>query len=201
MKKISLAFLLVFSAFVFLPRSVFAAVRCETQYGGGEVCVKTGELQVDKKVWSKMSNSFVDNLWQFSEIFKAGEEVVFKLKVKNVGDETFSSVNVWDSLPGNLVLTSGSLNYTINDLVPGETDEREIKAKFVKNDGGCPVNVLEARSGDRYDKDTAKLCVEGQVLGKGKGIPKTGPEMWVLGALPAIGGFGIYLKSKFKKIN
>lgn len=181
-------------AFAFLfAFPTYAAVRCETQYGGGEVCVRTGELQVDKKVWSKASGSFVDNLWQSGEMFAPGEEVVFKLKVKNVGDETFSSVNVGDSLPGNLVLTSGSLNYTINDLVPGETDEREIKAKFVRNDGGCPVNVLEVRSGDKYDKDTAKLCVTGKVLGKGKGIPKTGPEMLVLGLLPLIAGAGFYM--------
>src|SRR4030042_1140211 len=38
-------------AFLLLAKPVLAAVRCETQYGGGEVCVRTGELQIDKEVW------------------------------------------------------------------------------------------------------------------------------------------------------
>lgn len=182
-------------ASVFLARPVFAAVRCETQYGGGEVCVRTGGLLVDKKVWSKVSNSFVDNLWQQGEMFVAGEEVTFKLKVKNVGDQTLTSVQVWDTLPSNLTLVSGSLNYTINDLTVGEVDEREVKVRFVSNTGACPVNILEAKSGDQYDKDSAQLCVTGQVLGKGKGIPKTGPEMIALAALPILGYLGLKMKN------
>ena len=52
MKKILLAVsLLIFTLFCLAKPSV-AAVRCETQYGGNEVCVTTGQLQINKEVFN-----------------------------------------------------------------------------------------------------------------------------------------------------
>ncbi len=167
------------SGLFLMAKDTFAAVRCETQYGGGEVCVKTGELQIDKKVWDPQGNTFVDNLGLTSYRFSAGEEIVFKLKIKNVGDKTFSEVEVKDTLPEFLVLTSGDLSFKITDLTPGETEEREIKAKVVDADKlpadqstVCVVNNAETWTGDERDKDTAQVCIEKKVLGV---TPVTGP--------------------------
>lgn len=210
MKKIKFVFLgtllAVISFLVLAPKNVLASVRCETQYGGGEICVRTGELQLDKKVWNRNSNSFVDNMGLSDHVFVAGEEVTFRIKVKNVGDQAFDHVYVKDVLPNYLYLSAGSLEYTIDDLVPGEIDEREIKARVVNANqlpnmsSICPVNLAEARSHGEYDKDTAQLCIQNKVLGSKppvKHIPQTGPDMLLL-ALPGVAGVGFYLKSKFK---
>lgn len=170
-----------------IAKDALAAVRCETQYGGGEVCVKTGKLQIDKKI--KFNGNLFDNLFGGdAHKYVPGEEIEFKLSVKNVGDETFSSVQVKDMLPSILELKEVSVSYKteglssfayeIKDLTVGETEEATIKAKVVSADkltdnSICDVNTAEATSGNDSDKDTAKFCVVKQVLGV---TPVTGPE-------------------------
>lgn len=166
-------------------KNVMGAVRCETQYGGGQVCVRTGQLQIDKEIFNPDKKEFVDNLDFTSFKFNAGNEVKFKLKIKNVGDATFDKVSVNDTLPSFLELVSGSLSFEINDLTPGETEEREIVTKVVSSSKLpaepiiCDVNTAEVKSGDERDKDTAKVCVEKKVLGAII-LPPTGPENWLL---------------------
>lgn len=163
-----------------LQKQVFAAVRCETQYGGGEVCVRTGKLQVNKKIRNPKDGSFVDNLGLGDYKFAPGEEIAFKLFIKNVGDATFSKVEVKDTLPEYLEKASGELSFEISNLTVGETEEREFKAKVVSSEKFpgdkttlCVVNTAEVWSGDERDKDTAQVCLEKKVLGV---TPVTGPE-------------------------
>ncbi len=195
----------IFCLHFFSIQPVLASVRCENQYGGGQICTRTGEVQVDKKVWNAQVNSFVDNMGTSDHIFVSGEEVVFKIKVKNVGDETLSTVNVWDTLPSYLYLSGGSLNYTIYNLTPGAVDEREIRARVVSKTqlptNSCFVNTAGASSNNSSDKDTAQVCIQTRIVKVTpvKHIPKTGPEMVFLGALPAIGAMGVYIKLKAKK--
>jgi len=146
-----------------------AAVRCEQQYGG-EVCIKTGELQINKVVLDPVNQRFVDNLDITDHKFAPGEEVVFQLRIKNVGDATLDKVTVSDTLPFFLRLSSGSLSFEITDLTSGETEEREIKARVVEEGNlpqnqnvVCDVNIAEAQAGDRHDKDTAKVCAAKKV--------------------------------------
>src|SRR3989344_2204591 len=84
-----------------------AAIRCETQYGGGQVCVRTGNLQVNKQVKESGgkggSLEWRDNLGpQQSFRFRPGDVVEYKIQVKNVGDAKFDSVTVVDTLPSQL---------------------------------------------------------------------------------------------------
>jgi len=185
-----------------IAKDALAAVRCETQYGGGEVCVRTGKLQIDKKI--KFNNNLYDNLFGGdAHKYTPGEEIEFKLFVKNVGDETFGSVQVKDMLPSILELKEGSLSYEIKDLTVGEIDEATIKAKVISADkinenSVCDVNTVEATSGSDSDKDTAKFCVVKQVLGA---TPVTGPEtgLAVILASVLIGLSGLVLV-KFPKL-
>ncbi len=167
---------------------VFAAVRCEVQYGGQEVCVRTGQLQIDKEVFDPQNKKFVDNLGINDYRFSPGEEVTFKLKIKNVGDATFDLVNVMDTIP-NMFESPGGLSFQLKDLKAGEEREKDIKAKVVASDKFpvdksvlCVVNVGEAVSGDNKDRDTAQVCLERKVLGKGvpQVLPPTGPENWLV---------------------
>ena len=182
---------------------VSAAVRCETQYGGGQVCVTTGNLQINKEVFDPKENKFVDNLGINDRRFAPGEEVTFRLKIKNVGDATFSKVNVSDSLPSMLELTSGSLNFDLDNLTVGKTEEREFKARVVSSDKFpndknlvCVVNSAEAKSGDQSDRDTAQLCLEKKVAAPApKALPPTGPEGAIIALITSViaAGSGLYL--------
>lgn len=156
-----------------LASSVEAAVRCEIQYGGREVCIRTGKLQVNKKVWDPTQNAWIDNS-DFK--FAPGATVQFSIEVKNVGDSAFASVRLTDILPSFLVLSSGKLEEEIKDLTPGETETRKIDAKVkaaseLPMNVNCDVNVAEAVSGDDRDKDTARVCYAKQEL---KVLPKAG---------------------------
>lgn len=186
-------------ALILTTKPLRAAVRCETFYEG-EVCVRTGELQMDKEVWDVEDGLFVDNMGLTDYKFAPGEEITFKLKIKNVGDETFAKVYVKDTLPDHLELISGDLEFEIDDLSPGETEGREFKVrvvsadKFPDNTTICDKNTAEAWSGDERDKDTAQVCMEEKVLGV-EVLPPTGPEDWLVVLLTSglFGFLGFYL--------
>lgn len=169
-------------------RASQAAVRCETQYGGGEACVKTGELQIDKKVFNPDTREFVDNLGLSVNIhrFAPGEEIVFKFVLKNVGDNTFDRVLVSDTLPDFVELVSGSTSFEIRDLTPGESEEREIRVRVVGADRFpdgrtvCVVNAAEAVAGDERDRDTSQVCLQEKVLGAVTVLPRAGFENWMI---------------------
>lgn len=202
MRKILLfTSLLLFPLFVFVATtSVSAAVRCEKQYGGAEVCVRIGKLEVNKKVWDRDKNEWSDNLGM-SRIFAPGEEVKFQLQIKNVGDSTFGTVDVKDTLPGFLELVSGNTSFQIKDLTAGETEKAEITTRVVADKISsdkiiCDVNVLEAVSGDERDRDVAQVCVEKKVVGKPapKELPKAGAENWIIaGGFLFTSAIGAYL--------
>lgn len=185
--------------FIVFAGRTMAAVRCETQYGGGETCVRTGELQMDKEVWDPKEAQYVDNLGITSYRFSPGEEIIFKLKIKNVGDEKFDKVYVTDTLPSFLNLSSGDLSFEITDLDPDETVEREIKAKVVSDNRFdketiCDVNTAEVKHDDEHDKDTAQVCASKKVLGLSVS-PNTGADnrelALILLGMGVIGGMGI----------
>lgn len=198
---------ILMAGFFSVQKQAQAAVRCETQYGGGEVCVRTGELQINKRVWNPQTKEFVDNLGLSGYRFAPGEEIIFELEIRNVGDDTFSEVQVTDTLPSHVELSSGNLSFKINDLIAGETEKREIKVKVVSSDKFpsdktliCEVNTAEVKSGSEQDKDTAQVCLERKVMGITT-IPVTGPENWLLvfslAGLTSVAGL-VFIKKALK---
>lgn len=184
-KNIVNSFLVAFLAIVLVAissKQVLAAVRCETQYGGGETCLRTGELQIDKEVFDSNSSNYVDNLGFQGKTFISNEEIIFKLNVKNVGDDTLFNIKVTDTLPSFLFFEEGfEGTYTIDKLNPGDSDERIIKARVVSQSQlpsdkslVCIVNTAEATAdNNEHDKDTAQFCLGQKVLGVTT-LPKTG---------------------------
>lgn len=187
--------LLLLLFFVLAIKPVFASVSCTTQYGGGQTCVTTGQLLVNKKVWNPTSQTFVDNLGVADHRFQAGEEVIFSIDIKNVGDNTLNNVQFTDTLPGFLVWSSGdALSSTINSLTPGQTITKVIRARIISNlvaTVTCDRNIAMATADNgSSDRDTAQLCAG--VLPKT--VPAAGPEMAVLALLPAFGAVGWFLR-------
>jgi len=208
-KIIVLLLTLIFWLFCAGVGSALAIVRCETQYEG-EVC-KEIDLLLNKKVWDPKNNEFKDNLVGVSaDIYKfaPGEEITFKLKIKNVGDEKFDKVYVKDTLPDYFELVSGDLEFEIDDLDPDEEIEREFKVK-VKPEENIPneslicdsntTNRAKAWSGDEVDEDSSQICISRKVLAAE--LPPTGPQnsLILLGISLLSGLTGISLL-KFKKI-
>ncbi len=181
MKKYLLSGLISTLAFLVFASPSLAAVRCETQYGGNEVCVTTGELQIDKEVLDpRNSGVYRDNLFLTDYQFKTSENVTFKLKVKNVGDNTLNNVRVYDNLPSFLFFTGETAHeFTIEHLNPGDSQEFEVKTRVVAEsqleaDRICGVNTAEVwADDDQHDKDTSEVCATKKVLGITT-LPQTG---------------------------
>jgi len=187
-KLIAITSALLFVASLLLAKNSLAIVRCETQYEG-EVCREI-ELLLDKKVWDPKNSEFKDNLVGVSaDIYKfaPGEEITFRLKIKNVGDEKFDKVYVKDTLPDYFELVSGDLEFEIDDLDPDEEVEREFKVK-VKSEENIPnqspicdtntTNRAKAWSGDEVDEDSSQVCIARKVLAAE--LPPTGPQNTLL---------------------
>jgi len=185
-----------------LPQSALATVRCEEVYGGGEVCIRTGELRLDKWVWDPDTAQWVNDLGIHDYKFGPGEEITFKVRVKNEGDETLGKIDVRDYLPSYVNHLSGDLSYEIHNLDPDESVEREIRVEVVPAEeipdddtSICVVNTAEAWGEGEKDKDTAQVCIEKKVLGV-KALPPTGPANWYM-IIPfslLAGAVGLYLR-------
>ena len=172
---------------------VFATVTCTTQYGGGQTCVSTGQLLVNKKVFNPETSQMVDNLTLNDHLFVVGDEITYSVEVKNVGDYTLNNVNFTDTLPAILTWTSGELNSKINSLTPGQIRTFTLKATVNKNGVCCVLNTAKAETNGASDSDTAQICIKSAAP---KEIPKAGPELIFL-AIP-FSAIGYYLR-KIKK--
>lgn len=148
------------------------------QYGEVEV---TKDITLDKKVKKPNTDEWVDNLFASDYKFSPGQEVIFKVIVKNTGDKDLENVKFKDILPDYLKHVAGDLEIIFN-LDVGQTKEFEIKAQVVDSnslpdDKGiyCVVNTAEVQLNDEVDKDTAQICIEKKVLGFAA-LPEAGPE-------------------------
>lgn len=186
--------------FLITPKPILAAVRCETQYGGTQVCVTTGQLQVNKEVFDPKNQKYVDNLGINDYKFSPGELISFRLSIKNVGDATLGNVTVTDTpQSGFLDLATGALNFNLTNLAPGETRQQELKLRVVdasqlpQNNVICIINAAEASADSNRDRDTAQLCLERKVLGvvAAKELPKTGPEGLLLALFGSVSGVAV----------
>lgn len=199
--KITLS-LVVFVAFLFFAEQAKADVRCESQYGGGQVCVTTGQLQINKKVFDSNSNQFVDNLGLSSRRFASGDEITFSIEVKNTGSATINNVNVADILPSHLQLSSGDLNFNLGNLTGGQSITREIKTKVVDSSDLsantiCEVNTAQVTADNSMsDKDTTQVC-----LGKAGVLPQAGPENWFIIPFLSLVAIGGGLLIRFNKLH
>lgn len=220
MKKLVLGSTIVLGLFLASFKSVSAAVRCETQYGGNQICVTTGQLQVNKTVYNPIKKEYVDNVFPpcnesddkngcdatYGYRFQTNEAVTFKIVVKNVGDNTLHNVKVTDTLPQYLFLTGETPSeFKYANLNPGESQEMTVRARVVAESQlptrSCDFNVVDANSDENeHDKDTAKVCVGKGVLGITT-LPKAGPEASIIifGASAAFAFAGIALVKFAKK--
>lgn len=211
MKKI-LAILFALFVLIFSVPSVYAS------YGQYDGETYDYSILIDKTVAipnseNTNSGSYVDNLSPSDSRFHAGNDVWFKIRVKNTSDRTLTAVVVKDFVPTYILPLEGPGTWDLDNRVitwnAGDFSADEEKTYYVKmrvydlsmlpSDKGlfCITNTVEARNNVAYDDDSSQICIEKTVSGVTK-VPSAGPEMGMgLVALEMLGlGAGIYLKKR-----
>lgn len=159
--------------------SAYADVSCQPIYGGGQTCVQTGNVSVDKKLTHPKTNSLVDNIGVNDDKFGPESVVTFQIAVTNTGSGKISRVQVRDIFPqhvdfaagvGNFDGGSKVLSFDVNDLNPAETRTFNIVGKVAKaenlpvNQGiVCVVNQATAKDSTNTGNpsvDNAQLCIQ-----------------------------------------
>lgn len=206
----------------FLPGTIKADVSCQPIYGGGQTCITTGNILVNKMVQNPQTKQFVDNLTINDPHFAPGDIVAFKVFLRNTGGTTVLQTKIIDSIPpftnfvsgpGSFDQTSRNLTFTVDNLQPGENREvgtiqvQVVDSKGLSDGVNCePKNLAFATSNTgQTSQDTSSFCIE-KILTKGglpvfppskiTTTPPTGPELIpLIGLLPA-GLSGWFLRKK-----
>lgn len=200
MKKVLAILVALTIYFLLLNSSVMAQYGQYGPYGGPEPSIS---ILVDKMVGKPSSTKggppaggsdadYVDNLSPSDPRFSPGQEVIFKIKVKNTSDVKLKDVTVKDFLPDFVepVEGQGSFDSESREItIPAgdiEIDEEKvffIKVKVLAQDALpvdkgliCLVNKAQGFDGGTSDEDTAQFCVEKDVLGV-TAVPSAGPEL------------------------
>lgn len=221
MKKILLSLVLLLPL-LFFTRSAFADVVCQPVYGGGQTCVTTGNVQVNKKVQNPQTGQFVDNLNATDPRFTAGQIVTFQITLTNTGSTTIQQVAVRDVFPSFLTFQSGpgsfdanarTLTFTTDLLGPGEVRNFTITGTILDAKGlpdgiNCVVNQVTATTNTgQMSQDNTQFCIQKAVTTTKGGLPivspspmpttpPTGPEALAWFALLPGGAMGWLLRKK-----
>lgn len=181
------------TALTLLAIPAFADTSCQPIYGGGQTCVQTGNVSVNKTVMNPKTNSLVDNLGINDDKFGPEGVVTFQIAVTNTGSGKISRVQVRDIFPqyvdfaagvGNFDGGSKVLSFDVNDLNANETRTFNIVGKVVKaenlpiNQGTvCVVNQATAKDVTNTGNpsiDTAQLCIQKGIVSQPQVVVQPG---------------------------
>jgi uncharacterized repeat protein (TIGR01451 family) len=188
--------LLITSLIVFFLATSASAVRANYMYGNGE---KPRQIVVEKWV-------------QDNRMFVADDQVIFKMVVKNSGEEALTNIQVVDYLPDFVNFVAGpegavqdgrEIRWTIARLEPGEEKEFELWAKVADSEtlagkgSFCLINRVQATAETgEWDEDTAEICLETRVLGA-EALPEAGADLALAGvASVALTSLALFLKKR-----
>jgi len=216
MKRI--LFIIAFSVIALLSaRSVNAQYGC-APYGGE--CPVASHIVVDKTIRDprEKGDVYVDNLLLSDYQFAPGEDVIFKITIKNTGNNAVDNVTLVDTLPvlTDYLLLSGevrdmrSIEKSFGTLQSGESKYWYLRVR-VKGSSVLPagivcgdpnaINRVVVHASNMPDtSDTSSFCIEKKVLGVTI-QPKAGAELYVLvAAFVALSGVGLFGSKLVKRI-
>ncbi len=195
--KLLIAVLTVFSLFILNPISAKA-----DSYSNDD---NRKTLSIDKKIRPFSWSHYVDNISSNTKVFYDGEIIEFKIKVTNTGTTNMKNIKVSDNLPPFLKLiffpgtynsTDNKIEWTINELNAGHSQEFLIRARIDKANEVYTLtketNVAVASVDEITEKDDAIYYIKaGQVSTveppKTVVLPETGSMSLVLETIGAIG--------------
>ena len=141
-------------------------------------------LSVDKKLRPISWSEYVDNISSSKKVFYQDDVIEFKIKVTNTGTTNMKNIKVTDNLPPFLKLiffpgtynsTDNKIEWTIDELNAGHSQEFLIRAKIDKATEiktlTKETNVATARVDELGEKDDATYYLGGK---DGVIIPETG---------------------------
>lgn len=203
----------LFAIFLAFPTSnTYAQFNpsCPSVYGAS---CPSGQLFINKQVRDAQTGELVESLSSSGSNFLPGQEVSFRIEVKNTGQSDLDDVKVLDAFPSILDFVSGpasfnsntrKVEWTISKLKPGEFKLFEVKGKITtkKLSSGivCAVNTASAQKDQQMAQDSSSFCAQQKVLGVVSQLPETGPMRGV--ELLWVGYLGLFIFSiwLFKKI-
>lgn len=217
MKRAVFVSIFVLSFFLLTPTVTFGQVNpsCPSVYGAK---CPSGVLFIDKKVKNPQTGELVESLSANGPTFLPGQEVSFRVEVKNNGSADMSNIQVQDKLPdfvdfisgsGNFDKSSRTLNWNIDKLKPGEFKLFDLKvqvrtSKDLPDLGlSCVTNFAQAQQDKNIAQDSSVFCIQTKVLGAVPELPKTGPQettIILIGSSTLL-IMSIYLFLKGKRLN
>lgn len=176
-------------------------------------------ITIDKKLRSLADSKYVDNISSSTKIFSNGELIEFFVKVTNSGDTNLKNIKVTDNLPPFLKLifypgtynsTDNKLEWTIDELNAGHSQEFLIRAKIDKASEVKTLtketNVAQVRVDELGARDDASYYILNKgttIVPDGKGeiiIPETGNGALIIETIGVIsvGLSGLALRKKIR---
>jgi uncharacterized repeat protein (TIGR01451 family) len=229
MKKLYLSVIFLLTIFSFAnPLKAFADTSCQPIYGGGQTCITTGNISINKTVINPQTNQFVDNLSINDPRHQPGFITTFQIAVTNTGNASISRIRVSDIFPQYVTFSSGTgnfdnntktLTFEISNLSANETRNFTIQGKVVDSSlipislGSvvCVVNQAIATNLDntsQVSQDNAQFCIEKVATSSSFPVfpttqitttPATGAESLVLFSLIPTGLAGWFLRKQSVK--
>lgn len=177
-KKFTLFSFLIFylSLFILIP-AAHAVVSCQPIYGGGQTCITTGNVIINKKVLNPANNAFVDSLGINDPKYAPGFIANFKLEITNSKDTNIARVEVKDIFPQYIEFATGpgtfdsqtkTLTFIVDNLAPNETRTFGIVGRVVavnqlpvNQEIVCVVNQAIATTNEgAISQDNSQFCIE-----------------------------------------
>lgn len=181
--------LIIFLTVIVALSTLFTAKNAladQYQYNGSTTTVN---ILIDKKVSvpdnsvNANNASFVDNLFDFNARFTPGQNIFFRLRVKNTSNITLTNVQIKDFFPASFVETVGGAGtfvridnkpavlINIGTLQPDQENVSFIQLKALSSDrlpgngvfcgAQGVVNRVQVTSDQgANDDDTAQFCIE-----------------------------------------
>lgn len=174
--------LFVFSLVTASSKLVWAAseentASCQPIYGGGETCVQTGNITINKTIQNPQTLQYVDNLGTDDSKYAPGQLVHFKIIVKNKSNASIKNIVVKDRLPQYVDCAYGGtgqcdsatkiINLIIDNLNANETKTFTIvgiiasKSQLPENkETICLINQGVAVQMQQISQDNSQFCIQ-----------------------------------------
>lgn len=160
---------------------VKANVTCQPIYGGGQTCVSTGNILIDKKVLNPVTQKMADNLEINDPKFLPNSSISFQINVTNTGGSEIKHADIKDVFPQYVIFTKGpgkfdpntrTLAFEISNLLPNETrvftiTGRVVEANRLPMDLGIVCNVSSANAitaDSGTSQDNTQFCIQNPSL-------------------------------------
>jgi uncharacterized repeat protein (TIGR01451 family) len=209
MRKIisGLSICFFFSLYLLIPQVKSTMAQYKQPYGQYGVPAPAEALIIDKTVGKPSqtkggvtSLEFVDNLSPADPRFHPGEQVVFRLRVKNISSSQINNVGIIDFLPsfiepveipGSFNSNNRTINFSAGNFAPNEEKLFFLTTKVVAveslpadKDLICLINRARVFTAGDPDEDTARFCIEKQ---PGAVVPSAMPAAGVeSGLIPPV---------------